>query len=110
MTSGPAQAGNRHPCTGVAARHGFLNAALVVGPWAASPTRRAVDTFGGNELARRATVLWAKLAPGGGRHTTIFSEGHSIARRAHSRRVALRKEGEEVCLPRRGVDVCTFTP
>ncbi|KAF8276334.1 hypothetical protein TcBrA4_0129800 [Trypanosoma cruzi] len=42
---------------------GFLNAALVVMPWATSP-RRAVDTFGRNELAHRATVLWAQLAPG----------------------------------------------
>ncbi|RNC46507.1 hypothetical protein TcCL_NonESM03662 [Trypanosoma cruzi] len=33
-------------------------------PWATSPTRRAVDTVGGNELARRATVLWAQLTPG----------------------------------------------
>ncbi|RNF21089.1 hypothetical protein TcG_03108 [Trypanosoma cruzi] len=40
-----------------------LNAALVVMPWATSP-RRAVDTFGRNELAHRATVLWAQLAPG----------------------------------------------
>ncbi|RNF25468.1 hypothetical protein TcG_00084 [Trypanosoma cruzi] len=65
MTSGPAQVGHRHQCTGVAARHGFpLSAALVVMPWATSPTRLAVDTFGRNELAHRATVLWAQLAPG----------------------------------------------
>ncbi|KAF8280687.1 hypothetical protein TcBrA4_0093660 [Trypanosoma cruzi] len=41
-----------------------LNAALVVMPWATSPTRRAAVTVGGNELAHRATVLWAQLAPG----------------------------------------------
>ncbi|RNC44083.1 hypothetical protein TcCL_NonESM06176 [Trypanosoma cruzi] len=65
MPSGPAQAGHRHQCPGAAARHGFsLNAALVVMPWDTSPRRRAVDTFGGNELAHRATVLWAQLAPG----------------------------------------------
>ncbi|RNC52512.1 hypothetical protein TcCL_ESM10245, partial [Trypanosoma cruzi] len=32
-----------------------------------------------------------------GRHTTIFSEGHSIVWRTHSRRVALRDEKED-CL------------
>ncbi|RNF08928.1 hypothetical protein TcG_09978, partial [Trypanosoma cruzi] len=41
-----------------------LNAALVVMPWATSPRRRAVDTVGRNELAHRAKVLWAQLAPG----------------------------------------------
>ncbi|RNF24709.1 hypothetical protein TcG_00495 [Trypanosoma cruzi] len=41
-----------------------LSAALVVIPWATSPTRRAVDTVGVNELVHRATVLWAQLAPG----------------------------------------------
>ncbi|RNF03631.1 hypothetical protein TcG_10988 [Trypanosoma cruzi] len=72
MTSGPAQVGLRHQCPGVAARHGFLNAALVVMPWATSPTRLTVDTFGGNELAHRATVLWAQLAPGKDGTRTYF--------------------------------------
>ncbi|KAF8293621.1 hypothetical protein TcBrA4_0075350 [Trypanosoma cruzi] len=90
MTSGPAQVGHRHQCPGVAGRHGFPSAALVVMPWATSPTRRAAVTVGGNELAHRA--------PGEGRHTTIFSEGHSIVRRTHRRRVVLREEKED-CLP-----------
>ncbi|RNF19583.1 hypothetical protein TcG_04162 [Trypanosoma cruzi] len=54
MTSGPAQVGHRHQCPGVTGRHGFPNAALVVMPWATSPTRRAAVTVGGNELAHRA--------------------------------------------------------
>ncbi|ESS62072.1 hypothetical protein TCDM_10291 [Trypanosoma cruzi Dm28c] len=50
------------------------------------------------------------IGAGEGRHTTIFSEGHSIVGRTHRRRVVLRKEEEEDCLPRRRVDVCNFTP
>ncbi|RNC41882.1 hypothetical protein TcCL_NonESM08511 [Trypanosoma cruzi] len=42
----------------------LLSAALVVMPWATSPRRRAAVTVGGDELAHRATVLWAQLAPG----------------------------------------------
>ncbi|RNC57708.1 hypothetical protein TcCL_ESM04666 [Trypanosoma cruzi] len=65
MPSGPAQVGHHHQFPGVTGRHGFpLNAALVVMPWDTSPRRRAVDTFGANELVHRATVLWAQLSPG----------------------------------------------
>ncbi|RNC38709.1 hypothetical protein TcCL_NonESM12020 [Trypanosoma cruzi] len=105
MPSGPAQAGHRHQCPGVATRHGFsLNAALVVMPWDTSPRRRAVDTFGGNELAHRGKVLWAQLSPGKDgtrpsflRATASFGAPIAVGLRCGRRRIAC---------PWRRVDVC----
>ncbi|EKF27970.1 hypothetical protein MOQ_008297 [Trypanosoma cruzi marinkellei] len=83
------------------------NAAFAAMPWAVSPPAR-----------RRSWHRWRKRAgapcdgavgtvgAGEGRHTNIFFfRGHSIIRRTHSRRVALREE--EDCLPQRRGDACT---
>ncbi|RNC54103.1 hypothetical protein TcCL_ESM08491 [Trypanosoma cruzi] len=71
------------------------------GYWAATspPTRRAVDTFGGNELAHRATVLWAQLAPGKNgtrpsflRATASFGAPIAVGLRCGRRRIACPDE------------------
>ncbi|KAF8298145.1 hypothetical protein TcYC6_0077940 [Trypanosoma cruzi] len=97
MPSGPAQAGQHHQFPGVTGRHGF-------------PQRRARgDAVGHLPNTSCSCHCWWKLvgAPGDGavgtigagegRHTTIFSEGHSIVWLTHRRRVALREEKED-CL------------
>ncbi|KAF8289209.1 hypothetical protein TcBrA4_0000920 [Trypanosoma cruzi] len=99
--------GNHHQCPGVTVRNGHpstLRSRRCRGP-SLHQHVGAVGTVGGNELAHRATVPWAQLAPGRDGTRPFYFQGHSIIWRTHSRRVALREE--EDCLPRRRVDVCT---
>ncbi|RNF07906.1 hypothetical protein TcG_10009 [Trypanosoma cruzi] len=99
--------GNHRQCPGVTVRNGHpstLRSRRCRGP-SLHQHVGAVGTVGGNELAHRATVPWAQLAPGRDGTRPFYFQGHSIIWRTHSRRVALREE--EDCLPRRRVDVCT---